>query len=72
MMLTTTLPNIVMGEDSKPWHDIASHSTDDDQDWFWTPEWQAGEKEASEEIQQGQLSRKLRSAREIRQHLNTS
>ena len=67
----STLPNVAMGEDSKPWHDIASHSTDDDQAWFWTPEWQAAEMKASAEIQQGQLSRKLRSAQEIIQHLNT-
>ena len=74
-MTTSTLENIVaisqsLGQDSEPWRNIASYSTDD-QAWFWTPEWQAGEKEASEEIQQGRLSTKLHSAREIRQHLDT-
>ncbi len=71
----TTLEDIVaiaqsVGEDSEPWQNIASHSTDD-QAWFWTPEWQAGEKEASMEIQQGHLSRKLLSAEDIRQHLDS-
>lgn len=27
-----------------------------DQAWFWTPEWQAGEREASEAIRHGDLS----------------
>jgi hypothetical protein len=75
MTTTTTLEDIVaitqsVGADSEPWQSIASHSTDD-QAWFWTPEWQAGEDAASLEIQQGRLSKKLFSAEEIRQHLDT-
>ncbi len=74
-MTTSTLGHLVaisqsLGQDSKPWHNFASHSTDD-QAWFWTPEWQAGEKEASAEIEQGRLSRKLLNAQDIRQHLDT-
>lgn len=28
---------------------------DDDQNWFWTPEWQATEKEADEDIAAGRV-----------------
>ncbi len=28
----------------------------EDQSWFWTPEWQAGEEAASREIADGELS----------------
>ena len=74
-MTTTTLEDIVaitqsVGADSEPWQNIASHSTYD-QAWFWTPEWQAGEGEASLDIRQGQVSRKLLSAEDIRRHLDT-
>ena len=74
-MTTSTLENLVaisqsLGQDSEPWLNIAACSTDD-QAWFWTPEWQAGEEEASAEIQQGQLSKSLLSAQDIRQHLDT-
>lgn len=27
------------------------------QAWFWTPEWQAGEREATEQIQRGEVKR---------------
>ena len=27
------------------------------QAWFWTPEWQAGEREATEQIQRGEVTR---------------
>jgi len=27
------------------------------QAWFWTPEWQAGEREATEQIQRGEIKR---------------
>ena len=76
MTTTTTQEDIVtigqsIGDYSEPWHSISSHSTSpDDQAWFWTTEWQAGEREATLEIQQGQLSRKLHSVEEIRQHLD--
>ena len=29
---------------------------DPDQAWFWTPEWQAGEREAEEDIREGRVS----------------
>ena len=51
---------------------IVEHSTaeQDDQAWFWTAEWQEGEKEATSEIQRGQLSHSLHSVEEIRQYLS--
>ena len=51
---------------------IVEHSTaeQDDQAWFWTTEWQEGEKEATSEIQRGQLSNSLHSVEEIRQYLS--
>ncbi len=42
----------------------------DDQEWFWTAEWQEGEEEATSEIQSGQLSQPLHSVEEIRQYLS--
>jgi antitoxin PrlF len=30
---------------------------DRSQAWFWTPEWQAGEREATEQIQRGEVKR---------------
>jgi AbrB family looped-hinge helix DNA binding protein len=30
---------------------------DRSQAWFWTPEWQAGEREATEQIQRGEVTR---------------
>lgn len=31
-----------------------SKDVDPDQAWFWTPEWQAGEREADEELRRGE------------------
>ncbi len=64
-----------LDEDAKNTRAVASHPSKladapDDQAWFWTPEWQAGEKEATAEIQKGQLSKKLRNAKEIRDYLS--
>jgi hypothetical protein len=42
-----------------------------DQAWFWTPEWQAGEREASEEIGRGELSPVYASAEEMFADLDT-
>lgn len=36
------------------WHETHRRETDPDQAWFWTPEWQAGERAASRQIQEGQ------------------
>ena len=47
-----------------------SESEAEDQSWFWTPEWQSEEAEASQEIERSQLSKPLRSVDEIRQHLS--
>jgi hypothetical protein len=35
------------------WHQTHRREVDPDQAWFWTPEWQAGEREASREIREG-------------------
>src|SRR5215211_793801 len=32
-------------------------TVDRSQAWFWTPEWQAGEREATEQIQRGEVTR---------------
>lgn len=36
------------------WHTARQGATDPDQDWFWTDEWQAGEREASRQIEAGE------------------
>ncbi|SFT91246.1 hypothetical protein SAMN04487904_1136 [Actinopolyspora lacussalsi subsp. righensis] len=36
-----------------------------DQRWFWTPEWQAGEAEADQQIANGEVSRGFTSAAEM-------
>lgn len=38
---------------------------DPDQAWFWTPEWQAGEREADEDIRQGRVSRAYEDVEEL-------
>ena len=45
-------------------------TVEDEQAWFWTPEWQDGEREASKEIREGQLSPKFHSMDEIREYLS--
>jgi hypothetical protein len=44
--------------------DIATALTDGDQAWFWTPEWQDGEREADEDMAAGR-SVKFRSVDEM-------
>lgn len=59
-------------DDISMWYSVASYQPEtDDQTWFWTSEWQAGEKEATTEIQKGQLSKKFHDAEEIRAYLST-
>jgi antitoxin PrlF len=41
-----------------------------DQAWFWTPEWQAGERETDEDIAQDRLSPVFASADDMFAHLN--
>ena len=53
-----------VGSDDQAW--VGS----DDQAWFWTVEWQAGESEATLEIQKGQLSETLKGEDEIRRYLS--
>src|SRR4051812_12477239 len=33
--------------------EITLHKLDPEQAWFWTPEWQAGEREAEEDLREG-------------------
>ena len=41
-----------------------------EQAWFWTPEWQEGEREATREIWEGGLSPKFHSMDAVREHLS--
>ena len=43
---------------------------DKDQAWFWTEEWQEGEREASEDIREGRISRPFKSVEELDKHLD--
>lgn len=42
---------------------------DADQAWFWSPEWQRGEREADQDIRKGRLSPPMRNARDLKKHL---
>jgi len=42
---------------------------DADQAWFWTPEWQQGEREADEDIKAGRLSGPFTTIEELKKHL---
>lgn len=42
-----------------------------DQAWFWTKEWQEGEREADEDIEQGRVSGPFDSVDELMRYLNT-
>ena len=42
---------------------------DADQAWFWTREWQTGEREAEEDIQASRVSGPFRSAAELKKRL---
>jgi AbrB family looped-hinge helix DNA binding protein len=42
---------------------------DADQAWFWTPEWQAGERVADEDIKAGRLSGPFKTMDELKKHL---
>jgi AbrB family looped-hinge helix DNA binding protein len=39
-----------------------------DQAWFWTPEWQAGEREVDEDIKAGRLIGPFKTIEEIKKH----
>ena len=43
-----------------------------DQEWFWTKEWQAKEKEADEALLKGEVSKVFESADELVNHLRKS
>ena len=40
---------------------------DEDQGWFWTKEWQKGEKEVDAQIKKGQV-KKFKSVQELKKH----
>ena len=44
----------------------------DNQSWFWTPEWQQGEREASDDIREGRLSPAFHSMEEIEEYLSNA
>ena len=41
---------------------------DADQAWFWTPEWQKGEREADEDIKAGRLIGPFKTVEELKKH----
>lgn len=41
---------------------------DADQAWFWTPEWQALEREADEDLKAGRVTGPFRSVEEMKKH----
>ena len=41
---------------------------DADQAWFWSPEWQEGEREVEEDIRSGRLVGPFRSIEELKKH----
>jgi AbrB family looped-hinge helix DNA binding protein len=47
---------------------IPKRLIDADQAWFWTPEWQAGEREVEEDIRAGRLSRRFKTVEEMKKH----
>ena len=51
---------------------LRSTTSMEDQLWFWTPEWQEGEREATREIQSEELSPLLNSMDEITKFLSSS
>lgn len=42
---------------------------DADQAWFWSPEWQKGEREADEDIKAGRVSGPFKTIEELKKHL---
>ncbi len=42
---------------------------DKDQAWFWTKEWQEGEREADKELKEGKMSGPFKTINELRKHL---
>lgn len=42
-----------------------------DQRWFWSPEWQAKEQEADEDIKNGNVSGPFKTAEEVIKHLHS-
>lgn len=44
---------------------------DPDQAWFWTPEWQAKEREADEDIKAGRVYGPFKSGKDMMNHFET-
>lgn len=43
---------------------------DPEQAWFWTAEWQRGERQADEDIRRGRLSPPLKSPADLKKYLS--
>jgi len=52
--LVDTLPDEAVDAATVLVREVAEGRIDPDQAWFWTPEWQAGEREADTEYAQGE------------------
>jgi AbrB family looped-hinge helix DNA binding protein len=50
---------------------IPKRLIDAGQAWFWTREWQEGEREAEEDIRKGRVSGPFRNVDELRKHLGS-
>jgi AbrB family looped-hinge helix DNA binding protein len=48
---------------------IPQRLIDADQAWFWTPEWQACEREVEEDIRAGRVSGPFKTVEEMKKHL---
>ena len=48
---------------------IPKKLVDADQAWFWTREWQEGEREAEADLKAGRVSGPIRSAAKLKKHL---
>ena len=47
---------------------VPQRLVDADQAWFWTPEWQAGERRVEEDLRRGRVSGPLKNIEEMKKH----
>lgn len=55
--LIKEIKNLSAAEKSELARRLDEESVFDDQSWYWTPQWQAAEKEADEDIAAGRVQR---------------